>query len=235
MRFTMLLKNTLSLFLVGLLAIASHVSAQQLPRPEIRYGTATLTGLIRGDIPPDLDIKAVKMVITDPLRFFTDYTIPIREDGSFRLSVPSFGITHVMITSGAYTGQVLLRPGEETHLVVSFDRTGKKHVKITGKLGLDESDLQLMPEVLGQIMEDGQKVDRATFGKLENGGDFIRYCRQYIRTAKDEASRKTALSGPAIEAVQISLTTFLLNQLNFDYYGSMKRSYYNQHHPDRDI
>ena len=175
------------------------------------------------------------MVITDPLRFFTDYTIPIREDGSFRLSVPSFGITHVMITSGAYTGQVLLRPGEETHLVVSFDRTGKKHVKITGKLGLDESDLQLMPEVLGQIMADGQKVDRATFGKLENGGDFIRYCRQYIRTAKDEASRKTALSGPAIEAVQISLTTFLLNQLNFDYYGSMKRSYYNQHHPDRDI
>lgn len=220
----------LSLSLLTAYAQSEH----HLPLPKIEYGIATLSGSITGDTPSNIDISTISIVVTNPLAYFADYTLPVDEDGLFSIRIPSFGITHGFINSPVYTGNIFLLPNEETVLNISFDKNGHKHIDVTEKLGVTKDDLQRMGFVLSDILADEQKVD-STFGPVEDGGDFIRYSSLYLQIAKEQVSERNEISPSAQKIIQTALTTFLFSQLYLDYYGSMKRSYSDRHHAGGNI
>lgn len=221
------------LLVLSFLALVTPVGAQNLPSPKISHGMTTLTGKIRGTIPGNQQTQSIKLTVSSPVAYFSSYTIPIREDGTFSLNIPVFSITPGIIRSPLYTGRVYLRPGEETKLEITFDESGKKQIDIRSSLDLTTSDMINMSDVLTDILMNGPKIKgRGDYNMKPD--DFIQYCMEYLEAAKKRVQETKELSESAKLILYKELTTFYLEMHFFDYKNTMKRFYIEKEHPGED-
>ncbi len=212
-----------SVLLLSLLFIGQQLFSQKnqlLPAPPIEYGPATFCGFIdHFDLTESKD-TSIKLIVTDPFTYFKDYHIPIDSNGVFSIQIPVFGIMHAFINSDLYTGYALLLPNKETKLQIFPHGNGEVRIELTDHLGLMASDLQQMDDVITEILNDDQKIEKGSM-VVESISDFLRYSDRYLEISLKQAEERPDISASAKEMTKLCLTTYLLSILHLDYRENM--------------
>lgn len=130
--------------------------------PNIQVGIARFSGKIEGI---DQDTKELGSLNLHFLKVVTgdqaNYVIPIRENGTFAISIPIQCITIGSIKSDYYNGLVCLIPDIETKMIIHFDALHKKNIEFDNQFGLTISEAINIPDTLF-ILGTGIKLEQIT-------------------------------------------------------------------------
>lgn len=102
-----------------------------LEEPELKAGTATLTGKLVGYKPgmeKTMNAYAFNMLTAGA----DEYTIDIQPDGSFKFDIPLLHITSLTISNRLMSTRLFLKPGETTSVEVNLPEIARSQSKIQG-------------------------------------------------------------------------------------------------------
>jgi len=182
--------------------------------PQIKYEKATLSGKIIGKSPSDGGFKSISLSFSNLVTSDrTNCEIPIKNDGTFTVSIPIQCISIGLASSDFYEGIVCLIPGEETKLEITYDSNQKKHVELISSLGITADDgmniMEVITLVLNPLMD---KVEETVTPEL--------FSQLAIKSLQDKLKiieASTKLSDAAKQIVSSEIKIFFISQVLLDY------------------
>jgi len=197
--------------------------------PQIKYENATLSGKIIGKSPGDGGFKSINLSFSNLVTSdITNCEIPVKNDGTFTVSIPIQCISIGLASSDFYKGLICLIPGEETKLEITYDSNQKKHVELINSLGITADDAVNIMEVIIPVLS--PKID-----KVEEVATPELFSQKVIKTLSDKLKiieASTQLSDAAKQIASSEVKIWYILQVLFDYAGWMDVIYTNQHNND---
>lgn len=197
--------------------------------PQIKYEKATLSGKIIGKSPGDRGFKSIVLSFSNLVTSDrTNCEIPVKNDGTFTVSIPIQCISIGVVSSDFYNGIICLIPGEESKLEITFDSNQKKHVELINSLGITADDATNIMEV----------ITLALNTKTGNAEEIVTpelFCPQIMKTLQDklkiiDASSK--LSDAAKQIASSEVRTWYISEVMLNYVEWMHQTYINQNKND---
>src|SRR5674476_1230555 len=182
--------------------------------PQIKYEKATLSGKIIGKSPGVGGFKSINLSFSNPVTSDRpDCEIPVKNDGTFTVSIPIQCISIGFASSDFYEGIICLIPGEETKLEITFDSNQKKHVELINSLGITADDAMNIMEVITLILShQTDKVDEVVTPEL-----FSQLAMKSLQDKLKIIEASTKLSDAAKQITNSELRTWYILQVLLDY------------------
>ncbi|MDH6353947.1 thiol-disulfide isomerase/thioredoxin [Dysgonomonas sp. PH5-45] len=221
--------------LLSVLLVTFSLNAKDsLPVPQIKSGTAKVTGTI-------ID-KYGKANISDEV-FFAVYhpitaeilmlTTQIKEDNSFSIEVPietDYAISFLSINDECSSLMVGVTRDETTNLTIIYDEAGKKQIKTDGFTLFSSYDIVNSADVMNDMMEGNHPYrEVAPEEKLyEKSLDYyVELSKKMLKHREEIADSDTSLSERAKQILKNEFKLFLINNQFFPYKESMAINYSN--------
>jgi len=197
--------------------------------PQIKYEKATLSGKIIGKSPGDGGFKSIVLSFSNPVTSDrTNCEIPIKNDGTFTVSIPIQCISIGFASSDFYEGIICLIPGEETKLEITYDSNQKKHVELINRLGITADDAMNIMEVITLVLShQTDKVDEVVTPEL-----FSQLAMKSLQDKLKIIEASTKLSDAAKQITNSELRTWYILQVLLNYVETMYKIYMDQHKND---
>lgn len=219
MKFKKLNSIKTSALLVMLLVINLGTYAQndlgKVPDISMVYAPAKLKGEIKGVNFQNDKNPSLKIIITDPVTFFSEYDIPIQIDGTFEFQTKSFGLATAIINSPCLNASVLLYPEEETRLVIDKNAP-QNSIYTDGKSSLDFNDINNMSEILSSSLRFLQENNE--FEPIDNLIDYIGISKNYIQICEDYIDKNNSISQDAKTILKYAIRPFIFRLRHLNYY-----------------
>lgn len=197
--------------------------------PQINYEKATLSGKIIGKSPGDRGFKSIVLSFSNLVTSDrTNCEIPVKNDGTFTVSIPIQCISIGVASSDFYNGIICLIPGKETKLEINFDSNQKKHVELINSLGITADDAMNIMEVITLALN-------TKTGNVEEIVTPELFSQQIMKTLPDKLKiieASTKLSDAAKQIACSEVRTFYISQVLLNYVELMYQIYINQHNND---
>lgn len=193
----------------------------ELPAPRFKYGIATLSGKITGDIPDSMKTVSLDLLLNKPFFDYTINQIPVKEDGTFTFSTPVFAVGSCVIRSSVFEGNVYIIPGEETKLEINFDKNGAKQIITSNRLNLTAADAMNIGLVFRDILSNNPANDNYSMPIEE----YSKYVVDYTEKAMVKLQGYAELSANAKQILSYEIKTFLLHMLYLGYEDNMQMRY----------
>lgn len=197
--------------------------------PQIKYEKATLSGKIIRKSPSDRGFKSIVLSFSNLVTSDrTNCEIPVKNDGTFTVSIPIQCISIGVASSDFYNGIICLIPGEESKMEITFDSNQKKHVELINSLGITADDAMNIMEVITLALN-------TKTGNVEEIVTPELFSRQIMKTFQDklkiiEASSK--LSDAAKQIASSEVRTWYISEVMLNYVEWMHQTYINQNKND---
>lgn len=213
------------LFQSGIIA-CHQTSRPTASYPFMEYGMAELSGKLSGNIPNDLKTASFELYVSNPIASERkEYAIPVREDGSFSISIPLVYFSSGLVKSPFYNGVLFLAPNEETILNINFDQNGNTQIDMHSTSGLTIEDSNNME----------QDITDLVMNTLSGGNEydmqpeaFADISMTQLKGNLNSYNSNSPLPQKAKEIVMNEIKLFYLENALFDYIGTMKRRYKQQ-------
>ncbi|GAB6121051.1 TlpA disulfide reductase family protein [Dysgonomonas termitidis] len=207
--------------------VANAQTSNLLPALPIKYGMATLSGKITGNMPDGRKVTELEMMINRPVFDFVAYKIPIKDDGSFSLSIPVFVVNGCIIRSPLFQGNLYMVPGEETKLEINFDERGESHVTVNGSLNITAYDTMNMGPALSAILMN--KPDNPDKDCNMPHDAYAKSAKELTTYLLEEVKKDAKLSDNAKTIVAYEMKAFLSDVLFLEYEDNMHLRYRGLH------
>jgi len=197
--------------------------------PQIKYEKATLSGKIIGKSPGVGGFKSINLSFSNPVTSDRpDCEIPVKNDGTFTVSIPIQCISIGFASSDFYEGIICLIPGEETKLEITYDSNQKKHVELINRLGITADDAMNIMEVITLVLShQTDKVDEVVTPEL-----FSQLAMKSLQDKLKIIEASTKLSDAAKQITNSELRTWYILQVLLNYVETMYKIYMDQHKND---
>ncbi|WP_419033216.1 TlpA family protein disulfide reductase [Dysgonomonas gadei] len=192
-----------------------------LPAPRFKYGIATLSGKITGNVPDSMKTVSLDLLLNRPFFDYAINQIPVQEDGTFTFTTPVFAVGSCVIRSSVFEGNVYIIPEEETKLEINFDKNGAKHIKISNSLNLTSYDAMNIGLVFRDILGNNPASDNYSMTIEE----YSKYVIDYTKDAIAKLDSYTELSANAKQILSYEMKAFLLHMLYLGYEENMQMRY----------
>ena len=178
--------------------------------PQIKYEKATLSGKIIGKSPVDGGFKSINLRFSNLVTSdITNCEIPVKNDGTFTVSIPIQCISIGAASSDFYKGIICLIPGEETKLEITFDSNQKKHVELISSLGITADDGMNIMEVITQVIN-------PLMDKVEENVTPELFSQLAIKSLQDKLKiieESTKLTDAAKQIASSEIKVFFISQV----------------------
>lgn len=198
-----------------------------LPTPQIKSGTAILSGqIIGGNLPSEMLSQGITLYMNNPItQTSEEIKVPLNEDGTFRQEINLPMASAGYMYSPFYRSTVFLIPGEETKIYVDAKRESLSKSRfhqnnidaqpsayIISSMGLSASDLAKSEDIYRMI--DQRKIVKDIYNMTPEE------YKSYLLNKLDENIKEIRLS----EAISEQMKQLIINNIKIEF-ASMLLSY----------